>query len=645
MRNLSRAIAALLLPALCGLSHAQEVEIASEKLTAKGPVLVLEGSVLIKRGDASIRAQRAVYNSDTGEVSAEGDIRYEDPEASITAERADVNLRTERGVLYNAAAFFKKDHYRFTGTEIHRTGKDRYLIKRGSATTCEGLPPAWCFGGNDIDILLGERIKARNVTFRIKGVPVLYTPYLWAPIVTERRTGLLSPTLGYRDLTGFFYRQPFFWAMAENRDATFFLDYYSERAFGQGLEYRYVEGPGIRGSLNLYRLADAIRDRDFVEVRAGHRQTGRYVSGFLDLKHINHRGFYRIYEPYVEQSSKRFLESSAEVHAPFGNSRLYLLGRYYQDLKDGVEQGAVLQRLPEFGFFFAPDGLGPVLFQGTARAARFERDVGLRGERYDIELKGTHFLGTGPVLTQTARARQFLYETEDDSTGPVLEESLDNRVYEYEATFLGAFERVFGQGRHIVENFLSYRYVELQGDGPPFFDSTEQAADASLASLTVLNRLLDGKGEFMTLKVSQSYDFLLKEDELLPLLADITFRRPVNLSVGAAYDHAEDEFASARAKVDVKAGKTGVTANYFYTRSTGVNVYEVDVNQGVGRRLALSAGVRYDDEEEGGAEELRAGIRYTSQCWGVELAYVERPEDYSVFVNLSLLGLGNFEAR
>lgn len=645
MRYLLRAIAALLLPALCGLSHAQEVEIASEKLTAKGPVLVLEGSVLVKKGDASIRAERAVYNSDTGEVSAEGDIRYEDPDASITAERADVNLRTERGVLYDAAVFFKKDHYRFTGTEIHRTGKDRYLIKRGAATTCEGLPPAWCFRGSDIDVLVGERIKARNVTFRIKGVPVLYTPYFWAPIVTERRTGLLSPTLGYRDLTGFFYRQPFFWAMAENRDATFFLDYYGERAFGQGLEYRYVEGPGISGSLNLYRLADEIRDRDFVEVRAGHRQTGRYVSGFMDLKHINHREFYRIYEPYVEQSSKRFLESSAEVYAPVGRSKLYLSGRYYQDLKDGVEQSAVLQRLPELGFFFAPDGLGPVLFQGAARAARFERNDGLRGERYDIEVKGTHSIGTGPVLTQTASARQLFYETEDDSTGFAVEESLENRIYEYEATLLGAFERAFGQGRHIVENFLSYRYAELEENNPPFFDSTEQAADASLASLTVLNRLLDEKGEFMTLKVTQSYDFLLEEDELLPLLADITLRRPVNLSVGAAYDHAEDEFASAKARVDIKAGKTGIKANYFYTRSADVNAYEVDLSQGFGKRLALSAGLRYDDEEEGGAEELRAGIRYTSQCWGVEFAYVERPEDYSVFVNLSLLGLGGFEVR
>ena len=46
---------------------------------------------------------------------------------------------------------------------------------------------------------------------------------------------------------GFGLHLPFFWAISENRDATFVLDAYSKVGIGEGMEYRFVEPGDVKG--------------------------------------------------------------------------------------------------------------------------------------------------------------------------------------------------------------------------------------------------------------------------------------------------------------------------------------------------------------------------------------------------------------
>jgi LPS-assembly protein len=619
-----------------------QTEINADRLQRRGDVLELEGNVFLKRQDAVLRAGKALYNAATGEIKAEGEVSYEDRDVVITAERAEVNMVTRDGLLHGAFVLFKAEGYRIWGEEIRKTGPERFLVKKGTATTCEGIPPEWCFSGSEVDIILGERIKARSVVFRVKDIPVLYLPYLWAPLLTERQTGLLPPTLGYRDSTGVFYRQPFFWAISENRDATLDLVYFSRRAFAQGVEYRYIEGPRTAGNLSVYHLRDSLRDRHFLEWKARHRQGEERVSGFLSLNLVNYRDFYRLYEPYVEQSSKRFLESAAEVQANTGNIRLYLQSRYLKDLKDGVEQDTVLQRLPEAGIYYAPDKIGPLVVTSTARAARFERARGLDADRYDISVSAAHALGRSPALTQTLDARQIYYKLEEQAP---LEESLKSREFDYEAALMSAFERYYGRTKHSLEPSLSYRSTTLHGERPPLLDSTETAREASALTLSVMNRLMGGAGEFLTLKVSQPYDFLDDLRPYKPLSLDLSLRSAVSLTVSAAYDHYDSKLNSVSSGASVRFRGSALSASYNYTRNTGVRVYGMNLRQAITRALELEAGIKYDEADEGGLEEFKSALKYMGKCWGVELTYVKRPDDFTVFLMVSLAGLGEFGVR
>ena len=55
---------------------------------------------------------------------------------------------------------------------------------------------------------------------KLLGVPVFYTLYLQLPIGDRRRSGLLMPTVGHSSRDGYWYKQPIYWNIAPNYDAT-----------------------------------------------------------------------------------------------------------------------------------------------------------------------------------------------------------------------------------------------------------------------------------------------------------------------------------------------------------------------------------------------------------------------------------------
>ena len=95
----------------------------------------------------------------------------------------------------------------------------------------------------------------RNAVFQVKGVPLLYTPFLYYPTKRDdRATGILLPTYGATSLRGQAIHNAFFWAIDRSQDATFLYDWYSNAGQGVGSEYRYNFGAGSNGNFKTYWL-------------------------------------------------------------------------------------------------------------------------------------------------------------------------------------------------------------------------------------------------------------------------------------------------------------------------------------------------------------------------------------------------------
>lgn len=631
----------LLVILISSASYAEEGNfvITSEHLEAEGSVYNASGAVVYQKGDAVMKSERARYDRATGEFFAEGNVQYEDSAKTITAYSAHLNTKNDTGVLYDAEVLFKLDNYRIKGPEMRQTAKGRYFLRTATITTCNPPRPAWCFSGRDVDIIVGDRLEAKHATMRVRGVPALYTPYLWLPILTDRKTGLLFPSFGYRQTAGFYFRQPFYWVIADNKDATFYLDIHTNLGIGEGGEYRYLYR-NAEGSINLYHTEDNRADRDFYELNVLHRQRGRRLTGFLSLNLVNEKDFYELYEPYLERSSKRYAESTAEGSVSAGKARLYILGRYFIELRDDIGQSTVLQRLPEAGLFISPVKAGPLLFTASASAANFWRESAEqpqgsqpRGRRLDFSLRASNSIGRGVVLSQTAVLRESLYSLET--------EELSRNIFDYQARLGMIAYRRYGGMEHAFEPSLSYRLIEPGPDysRPPLLDNIELISRASRLEAALFNRLLDSEAELVTLRVTGAYEFLNLQRPFTPVVVDLFAQKLLTFRASAAYDPYDEEITSANSDIGVGIWRLTFTGGQNYARGVGITQYTAGIAYD-GPRLSLGSRLLYDPIEEM-AKEVSGSLALREQCWGFTLSVVKRPEDYGVFFAVNLAGLGS----
>jgi LPS-assembly protein len=112
---------------------------------------------------------------------------------------------------------------------------------------------------------------------------------MFFPAKTKRQSGLLPPKLGYSTLNGAEIMIPFYWAISDQTDATFYQRYMSKRGYMQGVEFRYVESQNSKGILEFDILSDKetpknLSDGDAVDISpyARTNQTRYWLRGRAD---------------------------------------------------------------------------------------------------------------------------------------------------------------------------------------------------------------------------------------------------------------------------------------------------------------------------------------------------------------------------
>lgn len=628
--------------------------IESESLDYDGATFTyhVKGKVKIKRDLTTVEADAMTYNEQTSALTAEGNVDYNEPETRIRAKNAELNLERKTGVLYDAEIFSRKDNFHITGDEIEKTGEKQYILKKASFTTCDAPLSAWCLKGSDVDAIVGDRLKAKNVTFNIRGQPVLYSPYFSASLDRERRTGLLTPTLSYIKSKGFHIEQPFYWVIADNKDATILLDEYTRRGLGEGIEYRFLDTDGSKGDFWVYHIRDKVFAKDFLDLKGVYdRDREAKITGFLNLNYINSVDFYNEYNPYVltkvrafldpvsylNLTTGRFFETTGEVSMRLGNSRLFLNSQYLVDLKSGADQDTIMQRLPEAGYFINPMKVGPAVFSLASHLSSFWRESGVSGQRIDLYPKLWYSFGNDIVISQSLGLRETAYflSKNDGFDNSPHRESLDYTIAAH-TRLVKSYQSFV----HIVEPSLSYTLIPSVKSNLPLFDSTELYTKTSTVQLSLLNRFLDSHGEFLTFRITQPFDTYKEDRPFLPLLFQVAVQRPVSLRGEVSYDVNTGRVESVNSDVNITfPDKATFSLGERYNRLENILFYTAGLNYAFSRTLSAEGNFWYD-ARSGGLKDLIAKVTYRQQCWAVNIVVTKREKDYGVSVLFDLLGLG-----
>lgn len=598
---------------------------------------VANGSVEIIENDTVITADRIIYEETTSGVLAEGRVRYHDPEISIKAEKAELNLEKKTGRLFDADVFYKEGNYYLTGNEIEKKGENAYYSPSAFFTTCDAPVPAWCVHGKDVDIVLGERLKAKNTSFRIKNVPVLHAPYVWAPIFSKRQTGFLMPVVSQSNSRGLGLKIPFYWVISGNRDATFVLDTYSKRGTGVGMEYRFIMPAGEKGYLWTYYIRDRELKENFWEVKGLYENRSSWGrGGFLNINLLNEKNFYREFSSQLETRTQRFLESTGEMNFPAMNSRFYLLSQYWIDLK--YDTADVPQKLPEIGYVLNYTNVGGPLMSATVTAANIWSDGGLSAARIDVHPKLLYSFGKDFVVSQRAVFRATGYSFYRQ--GNTVDKSTLRTAFKYDLLGHTRLTRKYGQVLHVVEPSISYHFIASSDNNLPVFDVTELYRKTSLLELSVLNRLVVGETEVATMRITQAMDTYQGARPFLPLKLELGVKRWIPIKFNTTYNVHVGRFETVNSEVGFPLPRGYLTLGQTYYRAEDIMVYKGGLSLNPFKRILFNSSIWYD-AKGGGLREMNISLKYQQQCWGLSFQSIKSPGDFTMMVLLELAGLNS----
>ncbi len=356
-------------------------------------LLRLRGDVRGTQGTRFVAADEVVYDHNTSDLKARGNIFFADLGVRLIADEAWMNLELDQGNLSDV-------YYRLMGKINARGNADqaelvdptltRYLNIVYSA--CRPGQRAWSLDAAELELDQAKGLGvARHATLRVRGLPVFYSPYLSFPTDNRRKSGFLIPTFGSSDRNGIDVTVPYYWNIAPHMDATFSMHHMTKRGPMLETEFRYLS-PHQRVRLSGGILPqDSQRDNQDARWALQIKQAGsfgRRWSTAVNYNAISDDQYLEDFGTRLDQTSTRYLERRGDLNY-FGDG-WYLRARLqeFQSLNTTFAPASKpYARLPQVVFGMIPrNRVGSGIELGVGgEYDYFRRDVRARGHRVTLQ--------------------------------------------------------------------------------------------------------------------------------------------------------------------------------------------------------------------------------------------------------------------
>jgi len=481
-----------------------------------------DGSVVIQQGAIKLTADHVTIQALPGILTATGHVHLTDPQADVTAERLELNVNTEAGVVTHGQLYIPATNTLVSGRLMQRFSEYHYRAKEGSFTNCdaqEGEIPAWRIRFDDVDFTMGDTLAFKGAWFCVNDVPTIPLPTLSYPLA-KRKTGFLIPYVGYDSRFGIRTQQSFYWAINPSHDLTVSPSYYSKLGYGSDFQYRYVLDRKSRGQWFVSYLQQTELPNGEGEKGGRALFTGSHTQQITDSLLLRAHANLVTDRDYLQQLSNsgalRALPSNesnvlATQRLPYG--QLYLKGQYLQPLQAGGSD--TFQRLPELIYSLPNVSLfnSPLLFGMGGNYVHWYRNEGFTLNRVDV-VPGlsTNVIDLGHVvgITPQAKFREVFY-----TRGAQSDQAQHRETFWVGVDVTSKLTRRFGLDNggsllHTMEPSVMYEYVPGTNQSElTQIDEVDDLPKKNLLTYALHSRLLEqGKDSvfnWLDLTVAQSY--------------------------------------------------------------------------------------------------------------------------------------------
>ncbi len=699
---------------LCSSSRAsikkkEPWDIKAEKLVFfhNSKVVIAQGSVEVKRGKLRVYADKIIYDQDQGKIYASGHVVIHLDQDVLKGSKGSLDIKTSTGEVENAFLYLKRNNIHLTAKRLEKTGPEEYHAKEATVSTCPMPNQDWRFRCKELTLTVDGEAEAKNTFFEIREIPVLFTPWLYVPINRYRKTGFLIPEYTSSKRNGIGLDVPFFLALNDSMDLTFYQHPMSSRGWMEGIEYRHVFSSTDKAVVRYNFLGDKKDDNDFNG--DGHTRGNDFrwwlrgklnqslplgFDGKLDVDLMSDMdylqefdtglmGFTRSDETFrkwfhrnLAEDTDKIRPSVAQITKETQDMFLGLHGRYNDNHFFG-RRGFTVQTLPSVFLhsFKQPLWGRRLYYEFDFDYTDYWREQGTKEHRIRLNpaismpfdlLNWADLVVTGAVEDSVYVA----YGREEESN--INPDDTANRFrYSIQADMTKTFARNYTHGkalwRHYITPRIRYVYSPYRSSRDiPTIDNRDLYPERnkvifSLLSFVSSKRSLGGGrysySDLFRIKLEQSYNFhkeptVLSAQEfdrkrLSDLYGEFDFTPFYNfwLRYDTSYNFYGDGFRTHNVRWRY-TGYRGSTfdLDYRYHKLEDINELNFDMTAVLTAAWSFRFHIKQDFERNKQIESKYV-LRYTSSCWAIEAKLKTDSDDTSILVNLELLGIGGWTPK
>ena len=686
------------------------------------------GNASISKGDQLITADYIEYDQISEELYAKGQIKITIPDLELEGTDLEMSLAENTGTISNGSfvaninesiSLEKEDDgssitkiktsrfnskLRGTATKIFLEGEDKKKLEFAKITTCEADQNEWFITSEEtvIDQSSGN-IKAKDAVLSLRGIPILYSPYIDFSTTSERRSGWLLPNVGSTNTSGFETSIPYYFNLSPTNDATMTIRNMAKRGLQFNGEYRYLsqnfQGTSQIQYLNKDRESD-INKRYFLDIKHKH-DFGHGFSGTIEYEKVKNNDV----DYFADMASTIAITSTVSLRqtAQLDYSKTDDLSDISASLKvqefQNLSSASPYELKPSFKVNFMKD------WEDDADQSLFlETNVNFMYDEFD---KGSNAPNNSPTGSRFASTPSVTFPLEA-SFGYVKPKLLANlRHYDIDnASFSkkslaipsvsldsGLYlDRPFKlSGYNFTQTleprvFYTYTPYEDQSDIPYFdtslnelnsttifqanqFSGQDRVMDTNAITTALSTRIIDDSGyDWMLLTMAQRFYLsdrkVLEEDRFAEssykgdksdflINAQASLTKSLKLTSDYEYNFSEDvtNMFTAAAKYTPEPGKV-LNASYRLVLNPSSGEYDVKQYLLSGQwplsyGWSALASYNYDIYERHDIESM-VGTEYDAGCWTAQFMFhrfqlaTERQATNTFFMMLEIGDLGSF---
>tara|TARA_B100000963_G_scaffold230197_1_gene200804 strand:+ start:2182 stop:4512 length:2331 start_codon:yes stop_codon:yes gene_type:complete len=392
-----------LLCCICSNTFSNEFEIKAEKVNYKNTKgkIIAEGNASAQSQDGKkIFASKIIYLKNKGIIQTFGNSRFIDDKKKLTADRFVYNINTKVISAIGNVIFIDQDKNKFffnkfvyneieeigSGDKIiAKTSDGSYLqsergkldnknrivkLDNGEFTSCSKIKnnkgefcPSWSLKSKKIIHDKRKKIVThKHAFFKLKKLPILYTPYISHPDPSvERKSGFLPPVIKTIENLGRTIKTPYFINISKDKDMTITPIYYFDENHIFNASYRQAFKYGFLNIETSY--TDGYKRLDQQGRTEGSRNyfftdfVGKKNNIFFKNNDINFKIQRVSQENYLKvnklntklfKEDIRTLENIIRIQSYDENKRL--------DLKTGIYENLDIADSSKYTYFL-PDGI------------------------------------------------------------------------------------------------------------------------------------------------------------------------------------------------------------------------------------------------------------------------------------------------